>query len=106
MEDLNEVRWSAVESRDVAMADCFVYAVKTTGVYCRPGCGARRPLRANVEFFFTNDDARNAGYRACERCRPEEAHRVDPTSAAVLAACREIERTRGDVDVVALASQL
>jgi AraC family transcriptional regulator of adaptative response/methylated-DNA-[protein]-cysteine methyltransferase len=106
MDELSEVRWNAVQSRDAAMAACFVYAVKTTGIYCRPGCGARRPLRANVEFFSTNDDARNAGYRACERCRPEEAHRVDPTTDAVLATCREIEKTRGDIDVVALASQL
>jgi AraC family transcriptional regulator, regulatory protein of adaptative response / methylated-DNA-[protein]-cysteine methyltransferase len=106
MEELNEVRWNAVQSRDAAMADCFIYAVTTTGVYCRPGCGARRPLRANVEFFSTNDKARAAGYRACMRCRPDEARRVDPTTEAVIATCREIERTRGGFDVANFASQL
>jgi AraC family transcriptional regulator, regulatory protein of adaptative response / methylated-DNA-[protein]-cysteine methyltransferase len=106
MEDLNEVRWNAVQSRDAAMAGCFIYAVTTTGVYCRPGCGARRPLRTNVEFFSTNDEARAAGYRACMRCRPDEARRVDPTTDAVIATCREIERTCGGFDVANFASQL
>jgi AraC family transcriptional regulator of adaptative response/methylated-DNA-[protein]-cysteine methyltransferase len=106
MEELNEVRWNAVQSRDAAMTGCFVYAVRTTGVYCRPGCGARRPLRANVEFFSTNDEARAAGYRACARCRPNEGRHVDPTTDAVIATCREIERTRGDVSISTLAGQL
>jgi AraC family transcriptional regulator of adaptative response/methylated-DNA-[protein]-cysteine methyltransferase len=106
MEDLNEVRWSAVQSRDAAMARCFVYAVKTTGIYCRPGCGARRPLRTNVEFFSTSEDALTAGYRACARCQPNDVRRVDPTNDAVIAACREIEKARGDIDVAALARQL
>jgi AraC family transcriptional regulator of adaptative response/methylated-DNA-[protein]-cysteine methyltransferase len=106
MDDLNEVRWNAVQSRDNAMVGCFVYAVRTTGVFCRPGCGARRPLRKNVEFFSTNDDALAAGYRACARCRPNGDRRVDPTTDAVIATCREIERTRGDIGVTALASKL
>jgi AraC family transcriptional regulator of adaptative response/methylated-DNA-[protein]-cysteine methyltransferase len=106
MEELNEARWSAVQSRDAGMLGCFVYAVTTTGVYCRPGCGARRPRRENVEFFSTNDQAREAGYRACMRCRPDEARRIDPTTVAVIAACREIERARGDINVAALAGQL
>ncbi len=106
MEELSEVRWNAVESRDGAMAGSFVYAVKTTGVYCRPGCGARRPMRANVQFFSTNEDARDAGYRACERCRPDATRRVDPSTDAVVSTCREIEKARGDVDVAALAAQV
>jgi AraC family transcriptional regulator of adaptative response/methylated-DNA-[protein]-cysteine methyltransferase len=106
MDDLNEIRWNAVRSRDAAMTGCFVYAVRTTGVYCRPGCGARHPLRANVEFFSTNGDALAAGYRACARCRPDEVRRVDRTTDAVIATCREIERTRGGIEVGALAGQL
>jgi len=106
MEELNEVRWNAVQSRDASMVGCFVYAVTTTGVYCRPGCGARRPLRSNVEFFSTNEEARVSGYRACSRCHPDEAQRDDPTTEAVIATCREIERTRGSVDVAILASRL
>jgi AraC family transcriptional regulator of adaptative response/methylated-DNA-[protein]-cysteine methyltransferase len=106
MDDLNEVRWIAVQSRDTAMAGCFVYAVRTTGIYCRPGCGARRPLRVNVEFFSTNDDARAKGYRACGRCRPDETRHIDPATDAVIATCREVERTRGGVNVATLAGQL
>jgi AraC family transcriptional regulator of adaptative response/methylated-DNA-[protein]-cysteine methyltransferase len=106
MEDLNRVRWAAVQSRDAGMAECFVYAVTTTGIYCRPGCGSRRPLRSNVEFFSTVDDARSSGYRACKRCRPDEDRRVDLTTDAVIATCREIERTRGGVDVATLAGRL
>ncbi len=106
MEDLNGVRWSAVQSRDAGMAGFFVYAVTSTGVYCRPGCGARRPLRANVEFFSTNDEARASGFRACLRCRPDDARSVDPTIEAVIATCREIERASGNVDVAMVASGL
>jgi AraC family transcriptional regulator of adaptative response/methylated-DNA-[protein]-cysteine methyltransferase len=58
-----------------------VYAVRTTGIYCRPGCPSRRPRRENVEFFRTPDDARRAGYRPCRRCLP------DRPSGNLLAAC-------------------
>jgi len=106
MDDLNEVRWAAVQSRDAAMAECFVYAVTTTGIYCRPGCGSRRPLRRNVEFFSTIDGAQSSGFRACKRCLPDEIRRVEPMTQAVIAACREIERTSGQCDVTTLASSL
>ena len=65
--------WDAVLSRDAATDGRFVYAVKTTGVYCRPTCPSRRPLRKNGEFFATPADAEKAGYRACLRCRPSSA---------------------------------
>lgn len=97
MKDLNEVRWTAVQSRDSTMAGCFVYAVTTTGIFGRPGCGARRPLRSNVRYFSTGDEACAAGYRACKRCLPDEARRVDVMTEAVIGACREFERTRGGV---------
>jgi AraC family transcriptional regulator, regulatory protein of adaptative response / methylated-DNA-[protein]-cysteine methyltransferase len=92
MDELDEVRWRAVESRDEKMAGLFIYAVRTTRVYCRPGCGARRPLRRNVEFFVTPSGAVAAGYRACTRCRPDQDRAHDPAIAAVIAACRELER--------------
>jgi AraC family transcriptional regulator, regulatory protein of adaptative response / methylated-DNA-[protein]-cysteine methyltransferase len=88
------------------MSECFVYGVTTTRIYCRPGCGSRRPLRSHVEFFSTSDDARSSGYRACKRCRPDEIHHVDPMTQAVIVACREIERSRGQCDVATLASTL
>ena len=69
--------WAAVVAHDAARLGRVVYAVTTTGVYCRPSCPSRRPLRANVRFFATANEAEAAGYRACKRCRP----RAGATSA-------------------------
>lgn len=83
-------RWDAVCARDNAADGAFLFAVRTTGVYCRPHCAARRPLRSNVEFFERPSDAEAAGYRACKRCVPSgvpEAAQI----ALVDAACRAIE---------------
>jgi AraC family transcriptional regulator of adaptative response/methylated-DNA-[protein]-cysteine methyltransferase len=65
-----DAAWAAVMGRDGQRDGTFVYAVTTTGVYCRPSCPARRPLRANVRFFGTPAGAEAAGYRACKRCQP------------------------------------
>ena len=64
-------RWAAVEQRDRAAAGEFFLAVKTTGIYCRPGCPARTPKRENVIFFESLDAALEAGFRACKRCKPD-----------------------------------
>jgi AraC family transcriptional regulator of adaptative response/methylated-DNA-[protein]-cysteine methyltransferase len=66
-------RWAALAARDPAADGSFVFAVRTTGVYCRPSCGARRPKPANVVFFADGEAARVAGFRACKRCRPDAA---------------------------------
>lgn len=94
-----------MQDRDTGAAGLFVYAVRSTGVYCRPGCGARRALRANVEFFATPDDAIEAGYRACKRCRPDQARDVDPSVAAVIKVCRLLEGG-AEPDVSAVAGEL
>jgi AraC family transcriptional regulator, regulatory protein of adaptative response / methylated-DNA-[protein]-cysteine methyltransferase len=65
-----DAAWSAVLARDRARDGAFVYAVRTTGVYCRPSCPSRRPRRENVSFFATAAGAEQAGYRACARCGP------------------------------------
>lgn len=62
--------WRAVRTRDPRFDGRFVYAVRTTGVYCRPSCAARRPHRANVRFFPDPAAAEAAGFRPCRRCRP------------------------------------
>jgi AraC family transcriptional regulator, regulatory protein of adaptative response / methylated-DNA-[protein]-cysteine methyltransferase len=62
--------WRAVASRDARYDGRFVYAVRSTRVYCRPSCPSRRPLRENVSFFAAPGDAERAGYRACLRCDP------------------------------------
>jgi AraC family transcriptional regulator of adaptative response/methylated-DNA-[protein]-cysteine methyltransferase len=106
MNDLDDVRWAAVTARSATMTGCFVYAVTTTGIYCRPGCGARRPLRDHVHYFSTAHDAQLAGYRSCRRCRPDEVDIVDSMTNAVITTCREIERTHGECDVAVLAADL
>ncbi len=81
--------WEMVAERNVAGDALFVYAVKTTGIFCRPSCPSRRPLRESVEFFATSELARAAGYRACKRCQPGEEH---PQQKLVGLACEYIER--------------
>ena len=65
-----DAAWRAVLARDRALDGAFVYAVRTTGVYCRPSCPSRRPRRDHVAFFADGADAERAGYRACARCGP------------------------------------
>src|SRR5579875_1685759 len=65
-------KWRQVVARDARQDGRFVFAVRTTGVYCRPSCPSRRPRRDSVEFFTHPTDAERAGYRACLRCKPTE----------------------------------
>lgn len=67
----DEARWQAVQSRDPAGNGRFVYAVRSTGIYCRPTCPSRRPNRTQVVFFEDGQSARQAGFRACKRCLPD-----------------------------------
>lgn len=68
----DEVMWNAVISRDGAYDGCFFFGVMTTGVYCRPSCACRQPLRKNIRFFEDIAAAERSGLRACRRCRPNE----------------------------------
>ena len=68
-----DAAWAAVLGRDRSWDGKFVYAVRTTGVYCRPSCPSRRPRRTNVTFFGTSGEAEGSGYRPCRRCRPHAA---------------------------------
>jgi AraC family transcriptional regulator of adaptative response/methylated-DNA-[protein]-cysteine methyltransferase len=70
-----ETAWAAFERRDRSWDERVIGAVKTTGIYCKPSCPARRPKREHVEFFATAEQARAAGYRACLRCKPDEVGR-------------------------------
>lgn len=106
MSDLDEARWQAVEERAEVATGVFFYAVKTTGIYCRPTCSSRRPLRKNVEFFATPADAVAAGFRACRRCRPADAKVTDPAIASVIAVCRWIENPDDDPSVAELAARV
>ena len=79
--------WAAVERRDSSADGRFFYGVRTTGVYCRPGCASRRPLRANTVFFETTAAAEAAGFRACKRCRPTDGSPASRHLAAIEKAC-------------------
>ncbi len=70
-----DTAWAAFERRDRSWDGRVIGAVKTTGIYCKPSCPARRPKREHVEFFASADEARAAGYRSCLRCKPDEVGR-------------------------------
>ena len=99
-------KWSAVERRDASADEQFVFAVKTTGIYCRPSCPARRPKRTNVEFFSSPAQAQHAGYRACRRCTPGEPAVADRHLSAVRAACRRIETAAEPPALAELAAEV
>ena len=84
-------RWSAVTARDAQADDVFYYAVRTTGVYCRPSCAARPAKRDNVAFYATTTDAERAGFRPCKRCKPDQASLRARQAQLIAAACKRIE---------------
>lgn len=83
--------WDAVVRRDTASEGKFIYAVKSTGIYCRPGCPSRLPKRENVAFFSDCQAAEAAGFRACKRCNPNGVSISEKSAAAISEACRLIE---------------
>lgn len=99
--DQTEVFWENVVARDRRADGRFVFAVSTTGIYCRPSCPARRPLRDHVRFFADGDAARADGFRPCLRCRPDEAGR---DGAAVAAALRMLADDAPSLNELAAAT--
>ena len=87
-----EDRWAAVVGRDPGADGTFLYAVSTTGVFCRPSCSSKRPLRKNVVFFETAEAASRAGYRACRRCAPGRPDPRRERASLFVRACRLLER--------------
>ena len=100
----DDAKWAAVVRRDPSADGQFLYAVATTGVYCRPSCASRLARRENIRFFADPEDAENAGYRACKRCRPKDLPLPNPRAEAVAEACRLIETSDEAVDLSALAA--
>jgi AraC family transcriptional regulator of adaptative response/methylated-DNA-[protein]-cysteine methyltransferase len=89
MHPMNEtVAWESVLNRDASVDDRLLYGVTTTGIYCRPSCPSRRPKRDNVAFFSSVEAAERAGFRACQRCRPNRAKEPNPA----------VERARSYID--------
>ena len=87
-----EARWRAVLAHDRRFDGAFVYAVRSTGIYCRPSCSSRRPKRPQVVFFSLPAAAEQAGFRPCRRCRPQATALRDAQKEMVERAARHIER--------------
>jgi AraC family transcriptional regulator of adaptative response/methylated-DNA-[protein]-cysteine methyltransferase len=90
---IDDIRWDAVLGKDRRADGQFFYAVRTTGVYCRPSCPARLARRENVAFHLSCDAAEAAGFRPCKRCRPREASQSERDAALIARACSLIERS-------------
>ena len=103
MATVSDPRWAAVVGRDRAADGHFVYAVRSTGIYCRPSCASRTPRPANVEFFATPAEAGRAGFRACKRCRPDHPITETGHTALVAELCRAIEQADHPPSLAALA---
>lgn len=88
--DSSEALWQACLDRDRSFDGRFIIAVRTTGIYCRPSCPARKPRRENVLFFAAPELARQAGFRACKRCRPDRETLRDPLAERALSICHYI----------------
>lgn len=102
---LDDARWTAVQTRDPSADDPFVYAVRTTGVYCRPGSAARLPRRENVEFFDTAEAAERAGYRASRRPAADRTAAAAQRAALVAEACRLIDESGSPPSLHELAAR-
>ncbi|MCY4054142.1 MAG: bifunctional DNA-binding transcriptional regulator/O6-methylguanine-DNA methyltransferase Ada [Hyphomicrobiales bacterium] len=97
-------KWNAVQTRDDSYDGVFVFAVQTTGIYCRPGCRSRTPKRENTGFYDTPALAELDGYRACKRCRPDRDNAV-PHLGAVLRACQALRSAEEEPSLSNLAAE-
>ena len=95
-----DAAWAAFERRDRSWDGRVIGAVRTTGIYCKPSCPARRPKREHVEFFLDCESARTAGYRSCMRCKPDEVGRE---ALAVTKAVKLIDRAEEPISLSELA---
>lgn len=86
---LSDTRWDAIVRRDRTADGAFVYSVRSTGVFCRPGCSSRTPRPENVRFYANAQDAIRAGFRPCQRCKPDQS--ANPSTEAIASLCRAIE---------------
>jgi len=106
-EKLNDTaRWNAVVAHNRDADGLFVYAVHSTGVYCRPSCPSRRPRRDRVSFYETTAAARQAGFRACRRCHPDATAAADPWVDKIRRACVYLANVDGHPSLATLAARL
>ncbi|MBW4657547.1 MAG: bifunctional DNA-binding transcriptional regulator/O6-methylguanine-DNA methyltransferase Ada [Drouetiella hepatica Uher 2000/2452] len=100
----DELRWEALANRDRQADGAFVYAVKTTGVYCRPACSSRLPSRHNVYFFQTCSEAEQAGFRPCKRCQPNTTSPRAEQVQLIAKICKKIEASEISLSLSELAA--
>ncbi|MBA4284226.1 MAG: bifunctional DNA-binding transcriptional regulator/O6-methylguanine-DNA methyltransferase Ada [Xanthomonadaceae bacterium] len=101
---VNDPRWPRVLARDASADGQFFYSVKTTGVYCRPSCGARPARPENVAFHLTTADAAAAGFRPCKRCKPDQPPLAEQHAGLVARLCRQIEQAEAPPTLDELAA--
>jgi AraC family transcriptional regulator of adaptative response/methylated-DNA-[protein]-cysteine methyltransferase len=101
-----DARWKAVVARDRRADGEFVYAVRSTGIYCRPSCPSRKPTRSRVEFFDRPGEAEREGFRACKRCRPNDAPALDPWKEKIQRACVYLTNIEGQPSLATLARRI
>jgi AraC family transcriptional regulator, regulatory protein of adaptative response / methylated-DNA-[protein]-cysteine methyltransferase len=102
---VSDPRWASVAARDGQQDGKFFYSVRTTGVYCRPSCAARRARPENVAFHLTAADAERAGFRPCKRCKPDQAALAAQQAAKVADLCRFIEGAEQPLSLDELAAR-
>lgn len=109
--DLNDIqfsteeqRWNALKERNKSCDGTFYFAVLTTGVYCKPSCGARLPNRENVRFYDTMDTAEKHGFRPCKRCKPGSPELADRHAEIVTKVCNFIHNSEEEPSLNAMAA--
>lgn len=103
---LKNPRWQKVLARDTTADGTFYYAVRTTGVYCQPSCGARPARPENVVFYNSAQEAEAAGFRPCKRCRPDQPHLAERHRILVEQACRFIEQSSAAPTLTQIAAHV
>jgi AraC family transcriptional regulator of adaptative response/methylated-DNA-[protein]-cysteine methyltransferase len=105
--ETDEAQWQAVLAKDSRFDGQFVFAVSSTGIYCRPSCGSRRPRRDRVTFFESPEAAERSGFRSCLRCHPRNTRLADPQVEMAREVCRLIEESDGEpLTLAALSSRM
>ncbi|BAW80382.1 AraC family transcriptional regulator [Candidatus Nitrosoglobus terrae] len=102
----DDPRWHAIVMREIKANGKFFYAVKTTGVYCHPFCAARLPRPENICFYTTQEEAEQAGFRPCKRCKPDRPSLINPHITEIIQSCRIIEKAEDILSFKDLAKQV
>ena len=101
----NDPRWAALVARNAGVDGSFVYSVKTTGVYCRPGCPSRPARPENIAFHASPKEAEKAGFRPCKRCKPDQQSLAEEHAEVITRLCRYIEAAEHAPTLAELAAQ-